>query len=87
MTSEEIEALRKTLKDIDCMQAVINSMQYNIESHNRVFSGKEVSIQNHTDKGQPIYISGNTKDKILELLNEESLRTIEKWEQKIKELK
>ena len=87
MTTEEIEALRHKLTEIECMQAVINSMQNNIESHNRVFSGKEISIQNHTDKGNPIYISGKTKDKILELLNEESLLIIEKWETKIKEIK
>ena len=87
MTSQEIEDLRQKLNKIECMQSVINSMQCNIESHNRVFSGKEISIQNHTDKGNPIYITGETKDKILELLNEESLLTIEKWEQQIKEFK
>lgn len=87
MTTEEIESLRQKLNEVECMQAVINSMCHNIELYNRVFSGKEISIQNHTDKGNPIYISGETKDRILELLNEESLRTIEKWESKIKELK
>lgn len=86
MTTEEIEVLKKKLKEIECMQAVITAMQNNIESHNNVFSGKEISIQNHTNKTNPIYISGETKDKILELLNDESLSAIEKWEQKLKDL-
>ena len=86
MTTEEIEDLRHKLKEIDCAQAVINSMQNNIESYNNVFSGKEVSIRNHTNGGNHIYITGETKDRILELLTDESLRIIEKWEQKLKDL-
>ena len=86
MTTEEIEVLKKKLKEIDRMEAIIESMHNNIKSHDRVFSGKEISIQNHTNKTNPIYISGETKDKILELLNEESLKTISLYEQKLKDL-
>ncbi len=82
----DIEVLKKNLKEIDRIQAIIESMHNNIKSHERVFSGKEISIQNHTNKTNPIYISGETKDKILELLNDESLKTISLWEQKLKDL-
>lgn len=86
MTTEEIEALRDKLNKIECIQSVINSMRANIESHERVFSGKEISIQNHTDKTNPIYISGETKDKILKLLNEESAEMMNKHIKKLDDL-
>lgn len=86
MTAEEIEALREKLNKIECIQSVIKSMQRNIESHERVFAGKEISIQNHTDKTNPIYITGKTKDKILRLLNEESEEMMNTHIKKLDEL-
>lgn len=86
MTREDIEKLKSKLHKIDRMEAVIRAEKSNIESHTRVFKGKEILIQDNTNKTNPIYITGKMKDKILELLNNNSNEIINKWEQKIKDL-
>lgn len=87
MTREDIKKLKAKLHRIDCMEAVIRAEKSNIESHNRVFKGKEILIQDNTNKTNPIYITGEMKDRILELLNSKSNEIINKWEQKIKDYK
>ena len=62
MTSQEIQALRDKLKEIESIESVIKSMKKNIAAHERVFSGKEISIQNTSDNSNPIYITGEEKD-------------------------
>lgn len=87
MTREDIKKLKEKLDKINCMEAVIESTKRNIDSYNRVFKGKEILIQDNTNKTNPIYITGEMKDKILELLNSNSNEIIKKWEQKIKDYK
>ena len=85
MSKEDIEKLKAKLYRISCMEAVIESAKNNIDAHNRVFKGKEILIQDNTNKTNPIYITGEMKDRILELLNINSNKIIKEWEQKIKD--
>ena len=86
MNKKQIVALREKLNRIDCMQALIQSANSNILSREKVFAGKEISIQNNTDKRNSIYVSGTMKDKILNMINEESLEIIFKQKQNLTEI-
>ena len=87
MTSKEIEELREKVNKIGCMEACINASEGNIESYNRVFGGTEISIQNHTNRGNAIYLSGVMKTKIYELLLEEQNNIIDKYKLQLENLK
>ncbi len=87
MTSKEIEELREKVNKIGCMEACINAAEGNIESYNRVFGGTEISIQNHTNKGNAIYLVGDIKTKIYELLVQKENEVIDKYKLQLENLK
>lgn len=87
MIIEELEQLKRKINEVECMKAVINSAKNNIESHHRVFKGDEILIQDNTNKTNPIYITGKTKDEILNLLNKKSIEKIKEFEIKIENYK
>lgn len=87
MTSAEIEELKEKVNKVGCMEACIRAAEGNIESYNRVFGGNEISIQNHTNRGNAIYLSGTMKTKIYELLLEEQNNIIDKYKLQLENLK
>ena len=87
MTSKEIEELKEKLNRIGCMEACISAAERNIESYNRVFDAPEVSIHNHTNGGNPIYLSGACKTEIYELLVQKQNDIIAKYKLELENLK
>ena len=87
MTSKEIEELKEKVNRIGCIEACIRAAEGNIISYNRVFGGEEISIDNYTKRGTPIYLSGNIKTKIYELLLEEQNNIIDKYKLQLENLK
>ena len=86
MTSKEIEELKEKLNRIGCMEACIRAAEGNIESYNRVFGGTEISIHNHTHKGNPIYLSGIEKTEIYEYLVQKQNDIIAKYKLELENL-
>ena len=87
MTSKEIEELKEKVNRIGCIEACIRAAEGNIESYNRVFGGTEISIQNHTNRGNAIYLVGDTKTKIYELLVQKENEVIDKYKLQLENLK
>ena len=87
MTSKEIEELKEKLNRIGCMEACIRAAEGNIESYDRVFGGTEISIQNHTNRGNAIYLVGDIKTKIYELLVQKENEVINKYKLQLENLK
>ena len=87
MTSKEIEELKEKLNRIGCMEACIRAAEGNIESYDRVFGGTEISIQNHTNRGNAIYLVGDIKTKIYELLVQKENDVINKYKLQLENLK
>ena len=86
MTSEEIEELKEKVNKIECMEACIRASEGNIESYNRVFGGTEIIID-YTRNGTPIYISGDMKTEIYELLIQEQNNIIDTYKLELENLK
>ena len=86
MTSKEIEELKEKLNRIGCMEACIRAAEGNIESYNRVFGGTEIIID-YTRSGNPIYLSGNMKTTIYELLIQEQNNIIDTYKLELENLK
>ena len=87
MTSKEIEELKEKVNSIGCMESCIRAAEGNIESYNRVFGGTEISIQNHTNRGNAIYLVGDIKTKIYELLVQKENEVIDKYKLQLENLK
>ena len=87
MTSKEIEELKEKVNKVGCMEACIRAAEGNIESYNRVFGGTEISIQNHTNRGNAIYLVGDIKTKIYELLVQKENEVIDKYKLQLENLK
>ena len=87
MTSAEIEELKEKVNKVGCMEACIRAAEGNIESYNRVFGGTEISIQNHTNRGNAIYLVGDIKTKIYELLVQKENEVINKYKLQLENLK
>ena len=87
MTSKEIEELKEKVNRIGCIEACIRAAEGNIESYNRVFGGTEISIQNHTNRGNAIYLVGDIKTKIYELLVQKENEVIDKYKLQLENLK
>ena len=86
MTSEEIEELKEKVNKIGCIEACIRAAEGNIESYNRVFGGTEIIID-YTRNGTPIYISGDMKTEIYELLIQKQNNIIDKYKLELENLK
>lgn len=87
MTSAEIEELKEKVNKVGRMEACIRAAEGNIESYNRVFGGTEISIQNHTNRGNAIYLVGDIKTKIYELLVQKENEVINKYKLQLENLK
>ena len=86
MTSVEIEELKEKVNKVGCMEACIRAAEGNIEYYNRVFGGTEISIQNHTNRGNAIYLSGIEKTEIYELLVQKQNDIIAKYKLELENL-
>ena len=86
MTSEEIEELKEKVNKIGYIEACIRVAGRNIESYNIVFGGTEIIID-YTRSGNPIYLSGNMKTKIYELLIQEQNNIIDTYKLELENLK
>ena len=74
-----LEELKEKVNKIELVMSCIKSAEGNIESYLRVFGGEEISIQNHTQKGNAIYLNGDRKQEIFELLLDFQYDIIKKY--------
>lgn len=87
MTTQQEQAMRERLSQMDILRGHIRVCQDNIEAYERVFKDTEISISNNIDKGiQPVFIAGERKNELLSLLKEHQYKLIKKYEKEMEKV-